>query len=722
MSFFLAGGSLWWLVPAALGALALGIWAYRFAVPAVAPGLRRGLGILRVAALLLLLILLARPLLSLAERGDTRTVVVLEDVSLSMELPGDAAHSRAEQAKSLVEEITRRTRGRAQVQHWRFAGEARPASDTSRTVEPAATNLGGALRALSQVPDLVAVTVLSDGAATRGPDPVQAGRALGRPVSAVLLGEAPVWDAAVEEVAVSPLARLGEETHLEVRLTHTGEAVRRARLEVSDGATVLVARDITLAAGGEESVERVSFVPRRLGLLHYRVRLDAGQEEPLLQNNVRAAVQRVLPDRQRVLVLASALQWDWTWMKRAFDADSAYAVEYALASPQGFGLPSGLAGQRRPAEVTPLDRYAVVIVQGLAPERMPSGFEARLAAYVRGGGSLLLWGGPGPGSSSLGEWLGTPLGQAIALGEARERVPAEVAPALPADRVAADIVRLDDDEDQNRQLFSSLPPLSRVFPVAERPGDRVLLEGAGGRGRLMVIRRIGRGQVFFLNGAGLWRWGISSLDPEAPARYRRFWAQALRHLSEPLQTEPLRIAAERPLLSRGEPVRISASLQDAQFQPVPGAQVTARVDRQESLEADASDVPVRREVALADVGDGSYGGALEPLPPGRYRIEAQARSPQGVHHASAEFVVDSWTPEALAVIPDRAALQGLASATGGVLATPGQVDELQTGLDAAISRPLRWHERRLWEEPLLYAALLGLLGSEWWYRRRRGLP
>ena len=722
MSFFLAGGSAWWLVPAALGAIALGIWAYRFAVPVVAPGLRRGLGALRVAALVLLLVLLARPLLSLAQRGDARTIVVLEDVSLSMELPGDAERSRSEQAKALVEEITRRTRGRAEVQHWRFAGEARPSSDTSRTVEPAATNLGGALRDLSQVPDLVAVTVLSDGAVTRGPDPVQAGRALGRPVSAVLLGAAPAWDAAVEEVAVSPLARLGEETHLEVRLTHTGDAVRKARLEVSDGATVLVTRDVSLAARGEESVERVSFVPRRLGLLHYRVRVDAGQEEPLLQNNVRAAVQRVLPDRQRVLVLASALQWDWTWMQRALDADSAYAVEYALASARGFGSPAGLAGLRRPVEVAPLDRYAVVVVQGLAPNRMPSGFEARLAEYVRGGGSLLLWGGPGPASSSLGEWLGSALGQAIALGEARERLPAEVAPALPAAGAVDEVVRLDDDEEQNRRIFSSLPPVSRVFPMADRPGDRVLLEGAGGRARIMVIRRIGRGQVFLMNGAGLWRWGISSLDPDAPARYRRFWAQALRLLSEPLQTEPLRIAAERPLLSRGEPVRVSASLQDSRFQPVPGAQVTARIERRESMEADGPAIPVQHDVTLVDLGDGSYSGVLEPLPPGRYRIDAQARSPQGAHRANAEFVVDTWTPEALAVLPDRPTLQGLAAATGGVLADADNADEIQAGLDAAISRPVRWHERRLWEEPLLYVALLGLLGSEWWFRRRRGLP
>ena len=722
MNFFLAGGSAWWLVPAALGALALGIWAYRFAVPVVAPRLRQGLGVLRVAALLLLLVLLARPLLSLAQRGQARTVVVLEDVSLSMELPGEGERTRSEEARALVREISERVRGRAEVQHWQFAGEARPAFDSTRTVEPAATNLGSALRQLSQIPDLVAVTVLSDGAVTRGPDPVQAGRALGRPVSAALFGAAPAWDVAVEEVAVSPLARLGEETALEVRLTHSGEAGRRARLQVSDGATVLVTRDITLEGRGEQSIERLRFTPRRLGLLHYRVRVDAGPEEPLLENNVRAAVQRVLPDRQRVLALASTLQWDWTWMKRALDADSAYAVDYALASASGFSSPSGLAGLRSPVQVAPLDRYAVVIAQGLSPGDLPGGFEANLASYVRGGGSLLLWGGPGHVSASLGEWLGSDLGQALALESGSERIPAEVRPELPGGPLIDDLVRLDDDEEANRRLFAALPPLLRVFPIARRPGDRVVLEGADGRVGLLTIRRIGRGQVFLINGSGLWRWGMSSLDADAPAHYRRFWAQTLRLLSEPLQTEPLRVAAERPLLSRGEPVRLSASLQDAQFQPVAGAQVTAAVELREGLDGSTSGESVRRDLDLTDLGSGTYGGTLEPLAPGRYRIEAQARSQGATHRASTEFVVDAWTPEALAVVPDRSTLQSLAAATGGALAEPGAVEELHASLDAAIERPLRWHERRLWEEPLLYALLLGLLGSEWWVRRRRGLP
>src|SRR5215470_4359850 len=97
------------------------------------------------------------------------------------------------------------------------------------------------------------------------------------------------------------------------------------------------------------------------------------------------------------------------------------------------------------------------------------------------------------------------------------------------------------------------------------------------------MRRVGRGHLLVINGSGLWRWGFSAADEAASPRFERFWGNALRLLSEPTQSEPLRVAADRPLVSRGEPIEVSASLQDARFQPVDGASVTATLERESDL-------------------------------------------------------------------------------------------------------------------------------------------
>ena len=60
--------------------------------------------------------------------------------------------------------------------------------------------------------------------------------------------------------------------------------------------------------------------------------------------------------------------------------------------------------------------------------------------------------------------------------------------------------------------------------------------------------------------------------------------------------------------------------------------------------------------------------------------------------------------------------------SGGVAVAPSELERVTDHLGEAASRPARWNEHRLWEEPIVYLLLLGMLATEWWHRRRRGLP
>src|SRR5262249_19837223 len=153
--------------------------------------------------------------------------------------------------------------------------------------------------------------------------------------------------------------------------------------------------------GGEEVVQDLSLVPRRPGLAYYRVRLDAGPGEITDLNNRRAAVQTVTPDRQRILVLTTNLNWDWTWLKRALEADSSWAVEHALVRQGRFAPVTGAGKVKAPAPDQPLAPYAVVIAQGLSAADAGGALGARLAQYARAGGGIAVWGGEGAGGSPL---------------------------------------------------------------------------------------------------------------------------------------------------------------------------------------------------------------------------------------------------------------------------------------------------------------------------------
>lgn len=719
MRFSLTAGDLIWTLPLVLAAVALALWAYRFALPPIAFTTRRLLFLLRAVALAALVLLLARPIFSSPEGGSGREVVVLEDRSLSMDLPSsEAKRSRADLAHHAADDVAKRLAGRYRVRRFVFASEARPAeSDSAGKLDRASTALGDAIASLSGREGLAGVVVVSDGAANRGRDPVQSARELGRPVSTVAVKGPSGWNATLEEVMVNPTARAGQPTPIAVRLRNAGSGARRAHVTVHEGNDILAQRDVTLPPNGEETVEEMTIVPRRPGLAFYQVALDAGPGETIDQDNRRSAVQTVTPDRQRVLTLVPGPNWDWTWLKRALDADSSWAAEHAQIRPGGWAAMASIPPRYAPPAGAELTRYAVIVAQGISAPDANGPLGTRLAAYVRNGGGLVLWGGDGAGGAPLAALRGSALARELGLdlGSAAADFTVD-----PPSGTLPDLIRVEEDQDLVRRFFAGAPPITGASPINPRPGDQVVLTAAGGRVPILMLRRVGRGHLLVINGSGLWRWGFSAADESAAPRFERMWGNALRLLSEPTQSEPLRVAADRPLVSRGEPIEVSASLQDARFQPVDGASVTATLERETPGDAGGA---LPGSLRLSGQGGGSYTGHWESLPPGRYRLRATSAGPGGARaSASSEFVVDDWSPEYLASESDTRTLERMAQVSGGVSGTPDKLGSLAGKISSSAASSGKMHEHRLWESPLIYVLSVGLLSGEWFLRRKRGLP
>jgi hypothetical protein len=212
----------------------------------------------------------------------------------------------------------------------------------------------------------------------------------------------------------------------------------------------------------------------------------------------------------------------------------------------------------------------------------------------------------------------------------------------------------------------------------------------------------------------VWRWSLTSHDELSAERGRRLWRRLVRWLAEPVQGEPLRVRPERWLTPSGEPVRLFASLQDADFKPVAGAAIAGEAQ-------DAAGHTIR--LSFTPRAAGSYDARLADPTPGRYRVTVRATK-AGIElgRATSEFAVDRWSLEEARADPDSATLAAIASATQGRMTTAAAAAGWAGSLPTRAIARARSDSLRLWESPWVFGLIVGLLGVEWAWRRRRGLP
>ena len=699
------------LLLASLVLAALGLWAYRFAIPPLPVLARRALPALRVVALLLLAWLLAQPVLERSGGGGVHIVALL-DRSASMDLPeAPGRPSRARSADRVVADLTRAWRGRASV-------EVAPFASALGAGSPAGTALGDALEQLARTAEgqrANGVVIVSDGAVNAGADPVAAARALGVPVHAVVVGEGGAPDRAITDVESAADAQVGHTATVRAHLTTTEERGTPITVRLLEDGAERDRVTVTAPGSGAEALAELHVTPLKPGLAVWTARADSLPGEVSVVNNARQVAVQVAPGRIGVAIVSGGLNWDLGFLRRALAGDSSLSVTTWVRGK----TPGTEAGGWReieraragpPPDAAALHGRTVVVLDAIGPLEVGAGFDRALADLVRAGGGLLAIGGPPPGLERLrGGSLGGDLALSFTSGGAIASGP-EPSPA------ARELLAWDDDPARGDRAWRAAAPLSDVLALRAGGGDRVALSTQGGGTPLMLLRRIGRGQALLINGSGVWRWSLSPFDELSAERGRRLWRRAVHWIAEPVQGEPLRVRPERWLAAAGEPVRLFATLQDAAFRPVSGATVEGEI---------VDGTGKSRRISFEARAPGSYEAVLDGPPPGRYRVNARALPAAGfaeLGRSSTEFAVDRWSLEQAQTAPDSAALAGIAAATGGRVTGAAAAAHWARGLPTRALARTRTESTRLWESPWVFAVVVGLLSLEWAWRRRRGLP
>ena len=736
------GHSLLTMVVVAVVTVGLTRVFYRNILGQVLPSRWRLLLGLRVAAILLVVLLLFRPVLSLERDELRRRILVLAiDHSASMSVADDATGtSRFDQARTRVLDWSARLGHDFDLRVLPFSNQAavleQPGALTTLKPTGESTSLSRALNTASRVAprsEIAAVVLFSDGLQTAAGDPVAVARKLGVVVQAVGVGNSlknsPTYrDVRLADLECPEQLPVNNRARIVAHLGQTGLTGEVVKALLEQDGKVVDQTEVVLRDGTSLQEVAFQFVPTIKGRHTYKVRVPPVPDERIPRNNERSAVVQVVESKIRVLYLEGTLRAEYGALVQRFfskDPDLEFC-SLVQSRPNLFVQRTNISGLQLsglPTDAATLEKFDVILLGDLDSSYWKPHAMELVIKRVRDGAGLLAIGGYhslGPGGYGATAMQG--ILPVVMGGRDAGQMTDPFLPVLTAEGRGHPIFANID------KFFPSLtsPPQKVGLPALDgcvrvrsaRPGAQVLAVHPenGGSMPVLVLGQAGKGRsaVFTGDTTRNWQQVPHALDQESP--FLRFWGQMIRWLanrSDAMKVEGGIVArTDKGYYEPDEPITVLATVRDPDGEGTDQATVEARI---QTPEGTMDTLPLG---AIAG-SVGHYEGTLEPGRPGIYEIRVNAQLEKALLHSepiTAEVGKPNLEFDRLDL--DDGMLNRIATATGGRYRHVRSADDLIAELDRNEQRRHVSLEQPLYEPRLFWILFVGVLTTEWALRRR----
>ena len=702
---------------------------------------------LRVALLTVMVVLLLRPVVvvsSVIPRSSYVAMVIDDSVSMKLrDVP-----SGATRLETVKQALLNTTTGQESFLHqldrkfktnlYGFSGGlARLKDGNDLYGEGRTSDLAGALdetiKRSSGMP-LSAVVLATDGASNVPRDlaaVLRELRARDIPVFTVGVGNTSrPMDAELTRVNMPRRVLVGSRLNIETIVGLSGYGATKALLNVREDGRAVKTEEVNLR-GNDTQALNLEITPTTPGLHRYTVEVTPLDGELTVENNKQDSLVEVIEGPLRILHVEGEPRWELGKIRESIQPNE---KNVTLVSLQRTGenkfYRQGIGSQTELANGFPKTEEELFSYHGLIIGSVEAGFftadELRnIEAFVaRRGGGLLAIGGRL--AFDGGKYKGTTIDDLLPVSltggavDDASSFAAVYRPVLTGAGQAHQITRLNEDRGANQKAWNEMPAISVSQVLSNvKPGASVLLEARRVEGSgpqtapLLIQQRYGRGQTLALTAADTWRWRMK-MDSKNNS-HETFWRQMLRYLvsGTPQQVE---IGTEKEVYALDDSISIVADIRDKKFNPVGDAQATARVTKPSGT---VVDVPLKF-TTLNSVN--TYAGEFKADELGQHRIELIGNSASlGQLNARSNMLVSDLNREYYSAAQNSDLLKRIAAETGGKYYTTAEAQSL---LDDLIYRQSPYSERvtkDLWDMPINFMLIIGLLSAEWFLRKREGL-
>ncbi|KAA0139062.1 VWA domain-containing protein [Gimesia chilikensis] len=603
-----------------------------------------------------------------------------------------------------------------------------------------ASSLRQALLSYSGMP-LSGVLLISDGQSTSGEPPEEVLQMLsdeGIPLVAVGMGttDGP-RNVAITELEVSPVVFVQDANQLTVHIESRGMQTQSATLLIEQRRNggpwqEFIREDVVLNLEGQLQPRTYQFSETKTGKVEFRASIiDAGPEISQ-DDNLASAEVRVIRQRLNVLFIAGSTFPEVQFLRNTFLRDRQINLStWLMAADKTYEHPGDLPIRRLPVTQEELNDYDCVILYDPDPNGWPVNFPELLTNFVtKAGGGLVYIAGEMQTANMFDhqsdptlDWLNL-LPVIREPGLFRSQVQIRLSARSPwkldvtTQGVQDPIFNFASDRQANEQLLKNLPGMFWHFPVTKaKPGATVLAVHADPRMRneygqevLIASQRVGPGWSIFIGFDSTYRWRY--LNEQL---FDGFWARVVDRAGRSKQlggNYPFRLSTPKAQYQPGEQAKVIARFLD-ESQIEPGLQrLYGEVER-----GDEQPIPLT-------LTEGNQRGEFStnfPVPsPGTYFVRVwmgDEAAGASVKAATMPIKVEFPNQELQNPTLNEAYLETMSSSTGGRVYQLSEMNDIVGAFK--IKEVSRFLEERqeIWDAPIFYILIFGLLVTEWILRK-----
>lgn len=546
-----------------------------------------------------------------------------------------------------------------------------------------------------------------------------------------------------------------------VHLTSNRRVLKTESVDMDEGASWMS------QLGGTDSTsdtktERIllKFIPREAGTHKFEVHTELGETEAVPQNNTKTFLLKVAPTKRvKILFVDGRPRYEFGFIKRALKNDP--NIQLTDRFLKGFttdGRPT-YGGTRTEAshdfQFYPDDKemlfdFDAIILGNVDASQFTLSQLENTVEFVRtrGGGLLMLGGSSSLGNHELsGSYINTPIAQCLPIELELGASPPPLAPRrigrsvrssqstgdkgyklqLTPEGKVETLMALADMPTDNLERWQILPQLKGYSKVkrakagalvlAEHPTDR----NEFGKRILIATHNYNAGRVMVFTPHTSWRWQMLPSHEDGDQRFwhqedspERFWRQAAKWLTT-APKEHIKLNVAKTAYALKEPVVIEVTATDPEFQLTNNAKIRAVV-----LDESGKRRAFKLEQMLGE--DGLYTARFIPNRYGEYTVTATGTlNGENLGEQQTLFEVKTSYAEFSNAELNVTLLKTLAEGSGGKYYSMEEAPQLVNQIPLVESATSKITDVDIWDMPLIFGAVIALLGFEWFLRKRGGL-